>query len=371
MLDYLDAYAAAYAPYKDGAFCYEDGCLYRGLIVLGEATGDPRWSAHLRRLLEAQVRPDGSLAGYAAEEFNIDNILSGRAVLHLHRETDDPRWMAAARRLADQLARHPRTGSGVYWHMRRYPSQVWLDGLYMGLPFQIELGQMTARPELIVDALAQLRTALALTWREATGLYVHGYDESRAQPWADHETGQSPAHWARALGWLAMTLADVADLLGRDAFEAEGLGAPTRALAARLADLATPESLWLQVIDLPDLPGNYAESSASAMFAYALLRLDRLGVAPGAAAPARRALAALGARVAAEAASGRGAALPQVCCVAGLGGFSGRYRDGTPAYYVTEEIVRDDVKGVGPLMMAAGEHERTRSTRAEPLRRLG
>lgn len=356
MLDtYLDGYATAYAPYKGGAFCYEDGCLYRGLIVLGEATGEPRWAAHLERLAGAQVGPDGALAGYERDEFNIDNILSGRALLHLHRVTGEGRWLAGAERLGDQLARHPRTKSGVYWHKKRYAWQVWLDGLYMGLPFQIELARATGRPELAADALEQLRTALGLTWRAETGLYVHGYDESREQSWADPVTGQSPAHWARALGWLAMTLADIAELIGAEAFAAEGLAAPTRALAARLGDLATPRGLWLQVIDAPDLPGNYEEASASAMFAYALARLDRLGITPGAGATAARALAALEAMVEDEARAGRGAALPRVCHVAGLGGFDGRYRDGTPAYYTTEAIVRDDVKGVGPLMMAAGE----------------
>jgi unsaturated rhamnogalacturonyl hydrolase len=87
---------------------------------------------------------------------------------------------------------------------------------------------------------------------------------------------------------------------------------------------------------------------------------------------AARAYAALAGLVAGEAAAGRGEALPQVCCVAGLGGFSGRYRDGTPAYYTTEEIVRDDVKGVGPLMMAAGEQMLARSAAGPaPLRRIG
>jgi unsaturated rhamnogalacturonyl hydrolase len=221
----------------------------------------------------------------------------------------------------------------------------------MGLPFQIDYGRTTGRPDLVADALEQLRTALALTWNPATRLYAHGYDESRAQAWADPATGRSPAHWARALGWLVMTLADVADLVGPEAFEAEGLGAPSRTLVARLQELATPEGLWLQVIDRPDLPGNYAESSASAMFAYALLKLDRLGTAPGTGATGATALASLTRLVETAPAP----VLPAVCHVAGLGGFGGRYRDGTPEYYLTEDVVEDDVKGVGPLFMAAGE----------------
>ena len=41
--------------------------------------------------------------------------------------------------------------------------------------------------------------------------------------------------------------------------------------------------------------------------------------------------------------------------VAGLGGFEGNYRDGSPDYYLTEPVVSDDAKGVGPLMMAYAE----------------
>jgi len=354
LTEYLDAYAAGYKPYKGGAFCYEDGCLYRGLIVLADATGDPRWRAHLERLVRAQVAADGTLAGYDIDEFNIDNLLSGRALTWLARETSDPRWRLGADRLAEQLSRHPRTRSGVYWHKQRYPWQVWLDGLYMGLPFQIEYAQLAERPDLTADALKQLRTALALTWQPATGLYVHGYDESRAQPWADPVTGQSPAHWARALGWFAMTLADVADLIGPDGFATAGLAEPTKALAERLATLATPRGLWLQVIDMPSLPGNYEESSASAMFSYALLRLDRLGIGAGGALGSQ-ALTRLSALVEERARTTGTPVLPSVCHVAGLGGFGGRDRDGTPAYYISEAVVDDDVKGVGPLSMAAGE----------------
>jgi unsaturated rhamnogalacturonyl hydrolase len=363
LTDYLDAYAAAYQPYKDGAFCYEDGCLYRGLIVLSEATDDPRWERHLQRLLGAQVAEDGTLAGYDPAEFNIDNILSGRALLHLHRRTGEARWLRGAERLAAQLDRHPRTRSGVYWHKQIYPWQVWLDGLYMGLPFQIAFGQAADRPDLIADALEQLRAALALTWNPATRLHAHGYDEARAQPWADAQSGRSSAHWARAMGWLAMCLADTAELVGPRAFEAEGLGGTTRPLAARLAELATPGGLWLQVIDAPGLPGNYEESSASAMFAYALMRLDRLGIVPGASGVGLRAFEALAEQVGAN-----GGVLPAVCHVAGLGGFNGRYRDGTQDYYVAEAIRPDDVKGVGPLMMAAGEAERRAAHRAEGVR---
>ena len=110
----------------------------------------------------------------------------------------------------------------------------------------------------------------------------------------------------------------------------------------------------MQVIDMPALPGNYEESSASAMFAYALLRLDRLGLGAGRQ-RGSQALARLTALVEERARTTGTPVLPSICHVAGLGGFGGRDRDGTPAYYLSEVVVDDDVKGVGPLFMAVGE----------------
>ncbi|MDI6024686.1 glycoside hydrolase family 88 protein [Corticibacterium sp. UT-5YL-CI-8] len=351
---YFDAFAQDYAPYKGGAWCYEDGCIYRGLGLLHRATGDKRWLGHLSRMVDAQVSANGALAGYSVEEFNIDNILAGRALIYLYGLSGKERYLNAARHLGRQLEEHPRTRSGVYWHKNIYPRQVWLDGLYMGLPFQIELGLLTGNDDLVEDALRQISTALDLTYRTETGLYAHGYDESRTQSWSDPRSGQSPTHWARALGWLAMALVDVIELVSVERAEKHRLVSRTRALFERILSLRTKNGLWLQVIDMPALRGNYEESSASAMFAYALLCAGRLNILPGATRAGETALETLVATSVQLGDKGRPEFLG-ICHVAGLGGYGERYRDGTPAYYLTEKVVADDPKGVGPLIMAAAE----------------
>ncbi|WP_163269076.1 glycoside hydrolase family 88/105 protein [Chelativorans alearense] len=357
MMAYFDTYAAAYAPYKGGTWCYEDGCVYRGLALLHLATGEERWLAHLTRLVDAQVSPEGELAGYSVDEFNIDHVLSGRALIYLHGLTGEEKYAAAARLLARQLAGHPRTESGVYWHKKIYPWQIWLDGLYMGLPFQIEFARMTGDEALVYDALFQLQIALSLTHEARTGLYAHGYDESRKQQWADPDTGRSPAHWARALGWLAMALVDIIELIGMEHAGEMGIAEEATALLKRIAGFRTREAMWLQVIDRPDLVGNYAETSATAMLTYALIKAGRLGLLDGAAALGRESLLALTQRALQRSEDGI-VRLGGICRVAGLGGYSGVYRDGTAGYYLTEPVVADDPKGVGPLMMAKAEGAR-------------
>ena len=367
--DYFEAFASRYKPYKAGAWCYEDGCIYRGLDLLFEATQDRRWRSHLFRLIDPQIGADGALADYDPQEFNIDNILSGRVLFPLAEETGDGKYRAAAERLIEQLTVHPRILSGNYWHKKRYPRQLWLDGLYMALPFQVEYAQVAGRPDLIADALQQLSTALVLT-EGSSNLHVHGYDESRNQRWAEPVTGRSPAVWARAMGWMAMALVDVLAFLPEDA-ATSALRRRTRAILTEIASRQTASGLWQQVLDAPALPGNYEESSAAAMFAYAFLRAARLGLARGEdgdrlASAGQRALdALLTTRLTEQDGITR---LTGICHVAGLGSFSGPYRDGSPRYYLTEPVVYDDAKGVGPLMMAFAEAEQLKANR--PMSRL-
>ncbi|MBD8891177.1 glycoside hydrolase family 88/105 protein [Roseibium litorale] len=349
-LEFFNRYAECCQPYKGGNWCYEDGLIYRGLSLLHKATGDQRFLDHLLRLANAQIAPDGALRGYDPDEYNIDNVMPGQCLFYLADVTGDPRYMAAADRLIGQLQTHPRTQSGNYWHKRIYPNQVWLDGLYMGLPFQIEYGRRAGSDMLVNDALDQLVRALELTGR-GDGLYVHGYDEARQQAWADPETGHSAACWGRAMGWLAMALADVAMLSGREAFRVKGLEARSLDLFEKLLALKAQDGLWLQVIDQPDLPGNYSESSSSAMFAYAFLQAGSSGLWEKGIAEGQKALETVIKSALIPGGNGE-TALQRICHVAGLGGFSGAYRDGTPEYYLTEAVVADDPKGVGPLMMA-------------------
>lgn len=354
---FFDDYAARHQHYKRGDWCYEDGCIYRGLLLLDRVDPQGPWFDHLKRLVDAQVDEDGSLSGYEIEEFNIDNILSGRVLIPLYERTGQEKYALAADRLAEQLSRHPRIGQGNYWHKLRYPHQVWLDGLYMGLPFQIEYGKAFGKPELVDDAVAQMNSALELLADPATGLYSHGYDDAREQGWADKTTGRSQALWSRALGWLAMALVDVYEAVGSERAAQAGLDEAIATFAKRIAAHQRADGRWNQVTDQPELEGNYAESSATAMLAYFFLVGARLGIKGVDGEIGLRALAGLREHALVVGDDGE-PVLDAICHVAGLGGFGGRYRDGTATYYVSERLQPNDAKGVGPFMMAVAEARR-------------
>jgi unsaturated rhamnogalacturonyl hydrolase len=191
----------------------------------------------------------------------------------------------------------------------------------------------------------------------STGLLYHGWDEQKKERWADPKTGRSSQFWGRAMGWYAMAVVDVLEWLPQDHPQRPAVLRVLERLAsaiARVQDRAT--SVWWQVLDQPERPGNYRESSASSMFVYALSKAVRCGWLDGAVygKVAARGYQGLLQEFVEMDANGH-VDLKNVCKVAGLGG--NPYRDGSYAYYTSTEVVNNDPKGVGAFLLAAAENE--------------
>jgi unsaturated rhamnogalacturonyl hydrolase len=192
-----------------------------------------------------------------------------------------------------------------------------------------------------------------------TGLLYHAWDESKQQRWANPVTGCSSHFWGRAMGWYAMALVDVLDYVPRDHTSRSSITAIlTRVVdaIAKVQDQTT--GLWYQVLDQGSRPGNYLEASASSMFVFAIAKAVRLGYIPiEQLAIAQRGYHGLLTQLITI--DDRGEVhLDGVCSVAGLGGDP--YRDGSFEYYINEPVRSDDLKGVGPFIVAAIEMEDAR-----------
>lgn len=345
---FLTGYLARWTPYKEN-WNYEDGCIFKGCLDLFHATGRTDLFRFVERAVSARIGTDGGIRGYDPDDFNIDNINPGKVLFPLFAATGDQRYRAAMDRQRAQLDRHPRTRSGNFWHKAIYPWQVWLDGLYMAQPFQVSYARLTGDAARLADVLAQFAVVRQVLRDPASGLYVHGWDERRAERWSDPQTGRSPHVWARAMGWFAMAIVDCLEPWpGERTDGLEPLADLLVEVAAALETVRSPAGLWWQVATHGGATGNYEESSASLMIAYALLKGARSGVlAPR--------YATLG-RTAVQAVIDRHLtmdALGGICGVAGLGNTP--YRDGSYDYYVSERVVANDPKGVGALFMALAE----------------
>jgi unsaturated rhamnogalacturonyl hydrolase len=333
---------------------YVAGLVLQAIDDVGVATGDSRYSDYVQRNMNVWVQPDGSITGYRPAEYNIDHINQGKVLFGLMARTSDPRYRAATELLRDQMRSHPRTREGGFWHKNIYPHQMWLDGLYMAAPFLAEYASRFGEPAIHDDVTHQILLIARHTRDPRTGLYYHAWDESRGMPWADPLTGLSANFWGRAMGWYAMAIVDVLDHLPADHRDRPEIVRIFQEMAHAVANVQDPVTgLWYQVMDQPNREGNYHETSASSMFAYALAKGVRLGVLE----PRYTRVAARGyeslVRTQLRTDTDRLPSLHGIVEVAGLGGPRGR--DGSFEYYMSEPVVANDYKGVGPFIMAGLE----------------
>ncbi|MDR3735985.1 MAG: glycoside hydrolase family 88 protein, partial [Acidobacteriaceae bacterium] len=331
---------------------YEEGTLLQGVTNVWYATANPKYYNYVKQSVDALVAKDGSIATYNASGNSLDDVLMGRQALMLYGVTLDKRYYLAAKTVREQLDKQPRTPSGGFWHKQRYPNQMWLDGLYMAEPFYAQYAREFQQTKDFDDIALQFTLSEKYLRDAKTGLLYHGWDESKKERWADPATGLSKEFWGRGMGWYAMALVDTLEYFPQD----HPQRAELIAILNRLAEAVTKQQdaksgLWYNVVNKPAGEGNYLESSASAMFVYALDKGVRMGYLP----VRYQAVAQKGYKgLLLHEAQTDDNGLVHVSGIvrsAGLGGTP--YRDGSYAYYMSEPKVTDDAKGVGAFILAA------------------
>lgn len=336
---------------------YEDGCVLIGAQYLYEATGDEFYFESIKNFIDRYVKEDGIMY-YDPEEYNIDRIPSGRVLFMLYEKTGIRKYKDAAELLMSQLEKQPRTESGSFWHKKIYPYQIWLDGLYMGLPFYMMYENTFGidKDRTCDDVMHQFRNVRKFLYDEKEKLYYHAYDEKKEIFWADKETGLSQNFWSRAIGWYLMALADCRSLMPADKTDyiSELDALLKEAIDGMLEHQDKESGLFYQLTALPNEERNYLETSSSCMVAYAILKGCRLGVFDDSyRAKGEEILIALETRMF-SIKNGK-LELGGMCVGAGLGPAGNLHRDGSVAYYLKEPVVHDEQKGAGAAFMAYSE----------------
>ena len=340
---------------KPNRWNYIDGCMITALLRMYEITGIRKYLDFSDGFVSAFVNEDGTVGTYSVDEYNLDNVRPACNLFTLYDLTGKEKYRKAMDTVRSQLDTMPRTNEGNFWHKKIYPYQVWLDGMYMAQPFYVEYEKRFNKMSGCIDSYKQFQNVRRLMRDEETGLYYHGYDESREMYWADKETGCSPNFWLRATGWFMASLVDTAEAMGEQLYnEYRTLQDMLKELADSLLKYMDKEShMFYQVIDKKDAQGNYLETSGSALIAYALLKGVRLGYLPKRYADiAEEIFYGITDRYLSKNEDGT-PKLGGICLVAGLGGE--QHRDGSLEYYFSEPVVENDAKGTAPLLLAYTE----------------
>jgi unsaturated rhamnogalacturonyl hydrolase len=333
---------------------YEQGLILDAFIRLWKRTGDTGYFNFVKQNLDHYITPDGSIESYHKNDYSLDNIEPGCALLAVYDTTRDEKYRRAAALLLRQLVEQPRTNNGGFWHKNIYPHQMWLDGLYMAEPFYAGSLRRFGGEAKFGDITAQFLEMYAHAHDPKTGLLWHGWDERREQKWADRTTGCSSQFWARAIGWYLMGLIDVLDDFPAGRPERNKMVSIVQQLASAVMNYRdTTTNLWYQVVDRGPGGGNYLETSASAMFSYAFAKGARKGYLTHrfrhAAEETFHGLLTYAIRTDNDGSTN----IFGTCRSAGLGGDP--YRDGSFGYYVAEPLRTNDLKGIGAVLFAAIE----------------
>jgi unsaturated rhamnogalacturonyl hydrolase len=333
---------------------YEQGLVLESIYRLWTKTKDEKYFNYIKKNIDYYVDEDGSIKTYKLNDFNIDNVAPGRVLLHLYETTKQNKYKLAADTLIRQLQLHPRTSEGGFWHKKIYPNQMWLDGLYMAEPFYSEYSVMFNSQKNFDDIANQFLLIKKHLYDEKTGLYFHGWDESKQQKWADPIKGTSPNFWGRSLGWFMMAMVDVLKSFPENHKDRNEILIMFQELSTALLTYQDEKSkLWYQVVDKSNEPGNYIETSASSMFIYAFARGFNEGYLDESFKDiAKESFVSLTSNYIEKDNLGR-YFLTNVCSVSGLGG--NPYRDGSFEYYISEPKRNNDFKGYGALILAADE----------------
>ncbi|MFZ2166290.1 MAG: glycoside hydrolase family 88 protein [Propionibacteriaceae bacterium] len=167
----------------------------------------------------------------------------------------------------------PRTQHGGMQHItlaEENHNQMWDDTLMMTVLPLTKIGLLLDRPAYVREATFQFLTHVAYLADRQTGLWFHGWT-------FDERHNFAQARWARGNSWLTMVIPDFLELVDLPAddptrrFLVEILKAQVSALAA----LQDETGLWHTLLDDPD---SYLEASATAGFAYGILKGVRMGL---------------------------------------------------------------------------------------------
>ncbi len=335
---------------------YIDGCMMASLLELYKQTGGKKYLDFVISYTDYFVKEDGTIEGYDITKYSTDDMCESRILFDLYHFTGNEKYKKAIEYTYEQIKGHPRTPEGNFWHKKIYPNQIWLDGLFMAQVFYMRYETEFDDMKNYNDIVNQYKNVRKIMFNEKKHLYYHGYCATKDIFWADPQTGLSKNFWLRACGWYTVALADICGYINEQMYdEYRFFTSLLKETIDGLLEYQDKNSkMFWQVIDQPGREGNYLETSGSAMIAYAILKAVRLEILP----ERYRQIGldifnGICNRYLTE--KNGDLNVGGICLVAGLGPVDNLRRDGSYEYYISEPVVENDAKGVGPLIMAYTE----------------
>src|SRR5262249_26416687 len=152
-----------------------------------------------------------------------------------------------------------RMPDGTLARPRPQPVSLWADDAYMSIPFLAQMGKLTGDRRYFDDAARQVLQMSARLFNPTNDLYAHAWCENTRMP--------PRFYGGRAAGWVLMATAELLTVLPEDHPDRAKILDQYRHAIQGIAAVQSSNGMWHQLLDKPD---SYLESSATAMFTFAV-----------------------------------------------------------------------------------------------------
>lgn len=205
---------------------------------------------------------------------NINSMCPLLTLSYLYEQTGREDYLAVCQEWVDFAMNDlPRTREGGFQHITIDSDnymQLWDDTLYMTVLFVGRMGTLTGCDAYIQESIRQFLVHLKYLTDTSTGLFFHGYNFD-----GRHHFGK--ALWGRGNAWYTAGLVDYLDMIAVPKGVRDFLLSSLEMQVEALASYQTDAGMWHTLINDPS---SYLESSATAGFAYGILKAVRKGYLP-------------------------------------------------------------------------------------------
>ena len=226
---------------------------------------------------------------------NVNTMAPMLTLAHLAEETGNQAQLAICTEWAEFIMKDfPRTVDGGLQHIvsgEENRNQLWDDTLFMTVLFLAKMGVLLKRKDMIEEAEYQFLVHIKYLYDKETGLWFHGWTFEGHHNFAK-------ALWARGNCWITACTYDFFEIVGLSGATKRYLAQTVEAQVKALKKYQNANGMWhTLVVD----PNSYVETSATAGFAYGILKGVRLGyLDPSYAEVGKKALAAVLSRIDAQ-----------------------------------------------------------------------
>ena len=174
------------------------------------------------------------------------------------------------------LPRTPFDGMQHMTYLTDNHNELWDDTLMMTVLPLAKIGKLLNRPHYIEEAKRQFLVHIKYLFDAKSGLFFHGWKFDESAP-GGFGHNFADARWARGNSWLTIVIPDFIELLDlppNDALRIHLIDT-LEAQCQALQRLQGKDGMWNTLLDMPESEGSYPEASATAGFAYGMLKAIR------------------------------------------------------------------------------------------------